>query len=299
MKPLFCSIVILLLLAGPNSFGQTSVVPQREEDEVLAAGNPPLTIALSDRLVEFFEWSLSSKFTKTQRALFLMKLVQIWGKPDQHRIDVLLKLRKGYDDLARLKKEERDEAQRQLQAVLLDAFPKDPPGSLGEFLLSVYASSHPEAAAKLKRPQAPVSTPGAVGVVPAELVGEWEARFGSGTSYVNPNTGQHSAPNSTIDSYKIFANGRYEHGRLMQTSLHGCSTTIFGREVGTIMVRGSSLTLTAQPGTIDFKSNCGQNETRPSSFPPKTLGWRVERGEFGLQLCLQNEAGESACFLKQ
>ena len=115
MKSLFCSIVLLLMLAGPNPFEQTSVFAQRDENEVLAQGNPPLTLGLSDKLVEFFEWGLDSKFTKSQRALFTLRLLQIWEKPDKPRIGVLVNARKHFEDLATKKKEERDEAQRLVQ----------------------------------------------------------------------------------------------------------------------------------------------------------------------------------------
>lgn len=301
MKSLFCSIVILLLLAGPDSFGQTSAVPQQEENEVLAQGNPPLTLGLSDKFVEFFEWSLDSKFTKAQRTLFTMGLLQVWEKRDQSTIDAFLKMRKHYDNLATVKKEARDEEQRRMQGVLLDAFAGDSADSLAKLLLSVYTSSHPEAAAKLKRPQSPANRPGAVARVPAELVGEWIARRGSGGSYVNPSTGQSSGPNATIESYKIFADGSYEHSILMQSSLYNCTTTIVGREVGPIMVQESFFTITPQPGTLDSKNTCSPhlNEQKKTTFPPKTLSWRLERGEFGLQLCLQNADGASACYLKQ
>lgn len=297
MKSLFCSIVILLLLAGSDSFGQTSAVPQQEENEVLAQGNPPLTLGLSDKFVEFFEWSLDSKFTKSQRTLFTMGLLQVWEKRDQSTIDAFLKMRKHYDDLAKVKKEARDEEQRRMQGVLLDAFAGDSSDSLAKLLLSVYTSSHPEAAANLKRPQSPGNRPG----VPAELVGEWIARRGSGGSYVNPSTGQSSGPNATIESYKIFADGSYEHSILMQSSLYNCTTTIVGREVGPIMVQESSFTITPQPGTLDSKNTCSPHldEHKKTTFPPKTLSWRLERGEFGLQLCLQNADGASACYLKQ
>jgi hypothetical protein len=299
MRSLFCSIVILLLLASPDSFGQASVVPP--EDEVLAQGNPPLTLRLSERLAEFFEWGLALNFSKSQRAIFTMRLLQTWEKRDQSKIDALVKMRKLYDDLAVAKKEERDDTQRKVQTLLLDAFAGDSSDDLAKFLLSVYASSHPEAAANPNRSPAPASRPGVAARVPLELVGEWVARRGSGGSYVNPNTGQYSGPNATIESYKIFANGSYEHGMFMQSSLYNCTTTIFGREVGPITVQGASMTITPKPGTLESKNSCspGLNERKQTEFPQKTMSWRLERGEFGLQLCLQNPDGASACYLKQ
>jgi hypothetical protein len=301
MKSLFCSIVILLALAGQHSFGQPPAGSQRDVDEVLAQGNPPLTLSLSDKLVEFFEWSLASKFTKSQRAVFTTRLLQVWEKPDQSKIDALVQMRTGYDTLATAKKEERDAAQQRVQAVLLDAFPKEPTDNLAQFLLSVYKSSHPDTAGKVNRPQAPMNTPGAQGRVPPELVGEWIARRGSGGSYVNPTTGQHSGPNATVKSYKIFANGTYEHSMLMQSSLYNCTTTIFAREVGPITVHAATMTINPGPGTLESKNTCspGLNERKQTHEPPATYSWRLQQGEFGLELCLVTAERTSACFLKQ
>ncbi|MBC7901291.1 MAG: hypothetical protein H7070_14700 [Saprospiraceae bacterium] len=299
MKSLFCSIVIFLTFAGQNSFGQPPATSQRN-DEVLAQGNPPLTLSLNDKLVEFFEWGLASKFTKSQRAIFTTRLLQAWEKPDQSKIDALVQMRTGYENLATAKKEERDAAQQRVQAVLLDAFPKEPTDGLAQFLLSVYKSSHPDTAA-VKPTQAPVNRPGTQGGVPAELVGEWIARRGSGGSYVNPTTGQHSGPNATVKTYKIFANGTYEHGMLMQSSLYNCTTTIFAREVGPITVHGATMTITPGPGTLESKNSCspGLNERKQTREPQATYSWRIQRGEFGLELCLVTAENTSACFLKQ
>jgi hypothetical protein len=188
-----------------------------------------------------------------------------------------------------------------VQAVLLDAFAKDPGDSMAQLLLSVYKSAHPEAAANQKVPPVSVEKPGAVTGVPPELVGEWIARRGSGGSYVNPTTGQSSGTNATVESYKIFANGTYEHGMFMQSALYNCTTTIFGREVGPIKVQGASFTITPQTGTVESKNSCspGLNERKQTDFPPKTLSWRIQRGEFGLELCLEDANRSSACYLKQ
>lgn len=300
MKSLFCSIVILLVLAGQDSFGQPPGTSQRGDDEVLAQGNPPLTLGLTDKLAEFFEWSLASRFTRSQRALFTTRLLQVWEKRDQSTIDAFVKMRKHYDDLAMVKKEERDQAQSRMQAILLDAFAKDPTDNMAQLLTSVYKSSHPEGGLAAKPPQAPMNRPAPAGV-PPEIVGEWIARRGTGGSYVNPNTGQSGGVNATIESYKIFANGTYEHSMFMQSALYSCTTTIFGREVGPITVQGASFTIAPQPGTLESKNTCspGLNERKQTTFPAKTPSWRIQQGEFGLELCLQNAEGASACYLKQ
>ena len=301
MKSLLCSLLALLLLAGPTSFGKTPVTQQKEDNEILAQGSPPLTIGLVDKLVEFFEWSLESKFTKSQRTVFTTRLIQVWEKPLQPLIDGLIQARKGYEALANVRNEDRTKAQSEIQAILREGFADDPPGSLGELLRSVYASSHPNAPPVARNQQAPLNKPGGMTRVPSELVGEWLARGGSGSSYYNPRTGQTSAPNATIDSYKIFADGTYEHSLLMQSSLYNCTTTIFGRETGPIVVQGSTFTITPAPGTLDYKSSCSPslNSLKQTNFAPETLSWRLERGEYGLQLCLQKASGASGCYLKQ
>ena len=298
MKCLFCSMVILLLVATPASFGRTAVKQQKEESELLAQGNPPLTLGLVDRLVEFFEWSLASKFTKSQRTVFTTRLIQVWEKRDQSTIDGLVKTAKSYDGVANLKPEERNKAQRELQSIILSGLPDDP---LGQLLLSVYKSSHPESAVSTNDQRAPANSPGEVTRVPPEIVGEWIARRGSGSGYYNPNTGQSSGPNATIDSYKIFANGTFEHSILMQSSLYNCTTTIVGRETGPIAINGSTFTITPRTGTLDSKNTCSPslNESKQTNVDPQTLSWRLERGEYGLQLCLQRTDGASACYLKQ
>ena len=138
--------------------------------------------------------------------------------------------------------------------------------------------------------------------VPAELVGEWIARRGSGSSYINPNTGQSCGANATIDSYKIFADGTYEHSILIQSSLYNCTLTTVGRETGPISVQASTFLLTPRPGTLDSKNSCSPslNEKKQTNFDPETYSWRIQRNEYGLELCLQRSSdGASACYQKQ
>ena len=299
MTRLFCSITLLLLLTGLASTGR-SQPPQKPEDEVLAQGNPPLTLSRVDQLAEFFEWGLDSKFKKSQRTLFTARLVEIWEKRDQSTIDAFMNMRKHYDGLVKVTTEQRNEARGKVQTLLLDAFVGDSADSLAQLLLSVYKDSHPGAVITPKK-QAPGNPTAVSGRVPAELVGEWIARRGSGSSYVNPNTGQTGGVNATIDSYKIFADGTYEHAIFIQSSLYNCTLTTVGRETGPISVQPSTFLITPGPGTLDSKNSCNPslNEKQRTTNEPRTLRWRVQRGEYGMELCMQESNGASGCYLKQ
>jgi len=300
MKHLLLSLLVLLLFTGSTSYSRNPVTQQRPEDEVLAQGNPPLTLGRMDQLAEFFEWALDSKFTKSQRALFTARLVEIWEKRDQSSIDAFMNMRKSYEGLANATTEQRNEARGKIQTLLLDVFVKNSADSLVQLLLSVYKASHPGAVITPQTQSAANPTPVPAGV-PAELVGEWIARRGSGSSYINPNTGQTGGVNATIDSYKIFADGTYEHSILIQSALYNCTTTTFGRETGPIVVQGATFTITPRPGTLEHKNSCSPslNSREQTTWQPKTLSWRIQRNEYGLELCMQQSDGASGCYQKQ
>lgn len=300
MKQLLCSLVILFLFTGHTSYSRSYLTQQKPEDEVIAQGNPPLTQSRVDQLAEFFEWALDSKFTKSQKTLFTARLVEIWEKRDQSSIDGFMNMRKSYDSLANATPEQRNEARGKIQTLLLDVFVKNSADNLAQLLLSVYKASHPGAVITPQTQSAANPAPVRAGV-PAELVGEWIARRGSGSTYINPNTGQTSGSNATIDSYKIFADGTYEHSILIQSALYNCTTTTFGRETGPIAVQGATFTITPGPGTLEHKNSCSPslNSREQNIVEPKTLSWRIQRGEYGLELCLRQSDGASACYLKQ
>jgi hypothetical protein len=301
MKHLLCSLAILLLFTGSTSYSRNRIAQQRPEDEVIAQGNPPLTVGRVDQLAEFFEWALDSKFTKSQRTLFTARLVEIWEKRDQSSIDAFMNMRKSYDSLANVTPEQSNEARGKIQTLLLDVFVKNSADSLAQLLLSVYKASHPGAVITPNN-QAAANPPAVPARVPAELVGEWIARRGSGSSYINPNTGQTGGVNATIDSYKIFANGSYEHSIFIQSSLYNCTLTTVGRETGPISVQASTFSLTPGPGTLDSKNSCNPslNEKQQTNFDPATYSWRIQRNEYGLELCLQPRGdSKSTCYQKQ
>ena len=300
MTRLLCSITMLLLLTGSVSSGRNRITQQKPEDEVLAQGNPPLTLGQVDKVAEFFEWALDSKLTKSQRTLFTTRLVEIWEKRDQSSMDGFMNMRKHYDGLVNVTPEQRNEARGKVQTLLLDAFVGDSTDSLAQLLLSVYKAAHPGAVITPKQ-QAAANPATAPGRVPPELVGEWIARRGSGSTYINPNTGQTSGSNGTIDSYKIFADGTYEHSILIQSALYNCTTTTFGRETGPIAVQATTFTITPGPGTLEHKNSCSPslNSREQTTNEARTLRWRVQGGEYGLELCMQQSNGSSGCYQKQ
>ena len=295
MRRAFYLIIILSLFASPASLVRNAEAAQTDKSEVLVDGTPPLTGQLIDQITEFFEWVFEMKLNRERRGLFAFRLRTIWLVRDQNAIDAFVNARKRFDSLAAESQQLRNQERDRIRTVLLEAYGNEPPETMWGLLISAY------------RETSPAGTPGnpltgaRPTAVPLELVGEWIARRGSGTSYRDPRTGQSGPPDATVASYKIFANGTYEHGMLMQSALYNCSTTIFGRETGTIVVAGSTFTITPRPGTLDYKSSCSPslNSNKTTNFPRETMSWWIDRDEYGVKLCLKNEKGASSCFYKQ
>ena len=87
MKRFFCLLTMIAMLVTSGFFGKASIAQQKNDDEILAPGNPPLTSSLVDRMIEFFEWVFDGKFTKSQRTVFALKLYGIWQSKNQKDID--------------------------------------------------------------------------------------------------------------------------------------------------------------------------------------------------------------------
>jgi hypothetical protein len=297
------SVMMVLLLAASASFAQGAGAPQAAPSVVLAPGNPPLTLEMCDQIASFFAWLFDLRLSQAQRALITSKVLQSWTSGDQAAINSVVSSATLYAQLQTAPEEERRQLREESWRGLLESFRQQAPGTLAHLIAGFYAEAHPAEASAGAKPQPPMS--GMIsgsGRVPAELVGEWIARRGSGSSYVNPTTGEHSGPNATVDSYKIFANGTYEHGMLMQSALSGCTTTIFGHELGAVSVQGATFTLAPQPGTLDYKSSCSPSldEKKATEFGPEAYGWRIQQDEHGTALCLQKVSdGASACYYRQ
>lgn len=303
MKRFLCLLTIVALLATSGSFGNISTAQQKNEDEILAPGNPPLTSSLVDRAIEFFEYCFDTKFTKSQRTVFTLKVYNIWQSKDQKEIDEFVKAGKVWEQITSMSETQRNEARPNVQSALVKFLANEPPDSFEHYLLSIYTDSHPaNAGQKPTNPQPAEVRPNVSTRVPAELIGEWTASKGSGPGYYNPSTGSSSAPNATIDSYKFFSDGTYEHAMLMQSSLYNCTITILGREVGPVTVRGSEFTITPRPGTLDNKDSCSPslNSRKETTFDPTTFRWQLERDEYGVKVCLQRVSdGVSGCYYKK
>jgi hypothetical protein len=265
---------------------------------------------LTARLLRVFEWVLDAKFTPDQRA-GLSRLVDSnsssGNSADLQTLQQIAKLNEAIDSIP---PEKQEAVHAEIQGRILAQLRRQPADPTSRLLLSVYEAAHggeqpTQISISSNVPTSVQLAGGAMGRrlpgVPAELVGQWIARRGSGSSYYNPNSGSYGAPNGTADSYSFFADGRYEHALLIQNSLYNCTIRLFGRETGRVTVDGQTLDITPGPGTFEYQDNCRPhlNSKKVTHERGQHWQWRVVREGDAVKLCVRDQDGASACYTRQ
>ena len=253
---------------------------------------------LTERLVFVFEWILEAHFTQTERAE-LQRIVEEYSRSantsDQQALRNIADLQQKIDSIPA---ERVVEMRTAIQAQVLKQMRSQPKDPTARLILSVYERTHNSPA--INQPPQPVVERRSAGI-PAELVGQWLARRGSGSMYQNPNNGSVSSPDGTIDSYKFFADGTYEHAILMQNSLYNCTIRVFGREIGKLTSSGSTLTLMPGPGTLEYSDTCRpqMNSKKANQVDSQVWQWQLSSDEQGAKLCVVDSKNASSCYYKQ
>lgn len=255
------------------------------------------------KLLRVFEWVLDARFSVPERAELSRLVDSSVRSNDPAELKALEDVAKLQVLIDSIPPDRVGEARIAIQEKILEQLRKTPDDPTAKLLLSVYHKAHrinsdegSHVSSNHGRPD-PTVRP----VTPSELVGEWHARRGSGSSYYNPNSGSYGAPNATTDSYKFFADGRYEHAILMQNSLYNCTIRIFGRETGKTLVDGNTLTITPGPGTLEYTDTCrpSMNSKKATQMDQKKWQWQVSSDAQGVKLCVRDATGADACYYRQ
>jgi hypothetical protein len=133
----------------------------------------------------------------------------------------------------------------------------------------------------------------------ADLAGIWSTSSVSGDRYKSLVTGELSDPSGSIIEYKISPDGEIEHVGYLSSTVYSCTTKLFISRSGRISISGSNITFDFSPGKRMFQS-CSASSRRNDTLPAerKTYPFRLERDQYGLQLCTV-ENGKDLCFRKK
>lgn len=128
------------------------------------------------------------------------------------------------------------------------------------------------------------------------LLGTWGTGGMSTMADRNRVTGSLTPSNGNTFKYVFTADGRFEFIGMMQSTLYGCTTTMFNDKRGSYEISGATVTLTPSKNFWRQQNSCAPNSTKERDYTltPETYHWRTKTDEYGKSyICLANDKGES------
>jgi hypothetical protein len=248
-----------------------SVVPVSAQGRnVLADGDPPLTLTMVNRLVGLMEWSLDSELSPDERTALRTAMVGYWRDSDQKGIRSIMDILAFEEKAAAAGYEQKQKLQPQLQQALLKAFEEDPSDPLNRILLGVYKRNHATG------PGAKASLSGAGSV--ADIVGRWQVSHMNSVTTQNVYSGAIGDANGMVAEFDIKPNGRVIYSFYMSQVNYGCTTKIKPSKTGRVSVNGSTVTFVYDSGTTTSQDSCNAKYNYT-----KSLGRTTDVYEFALK----------------
>ena len=128
------------------------------------------------------------------------------------------------------------------------------------------------------------------------LVGTWGTGGMSMMADRNTVTGATTPSNGSTFKYVFTADGRFEFVGLLQSTMYGCTTTLFNEKKGRYETDGTTLTLVPSRNFWRQQNGCAPNSTKEREYTleRETFRLRTKTDEYGKQfVCLANDKGET------
>lgn len=128
------------------------------------------------------------------------------------------------------------------------------------------------------------------------LVGTWGTGGMSMMADRNTVTGATTPSNGSTFKYAFTADGRFEFVGLLQSTMYGCTTTLFNEKKGRFETDGQTLTLIPSRNFWRQQNGCApnSNKEREYTLERETFRLRTKTDEYGKQfVCLANDKGET------
>lgn len=160
----------------------------------------------------------------------------------------------------------------------------------------ISASSQPNVATNPAKPaqaEKPVARP--TGNV-STLLGTWSTGGMSMMADRNTITGATTPSNSSTFKYVFTPDGRFEFVGMMQSTLYGCTTTLFNDKRGSFEMKGATVTLIPSKNFWRQQNSCAPNSTKERDYTlaNETFQFRTKTDEYGKPyICLADAKGET------
>jgi hypothetical protein len=128
--------------------------------------------------------------------------------------------------------------------------------------------------------------------MPAEIRGSWFTGTLSSIQYYDRITGRFQNPSGSGFYFIFDADGDYETGAVIDSTVAGCNMRLLGVEAGTAVDRGDALTLYRHFVTTHVTNSCGNDGERTQGQAERVVSYAVDLDDDGREwLSLTHEDG--------
>lgn len=130
------------------------------------------------------------------------------------------------------------------------------------------------------------------------VVGLWKTGGVGTINEVNTVTGQTKNRRGQTFSYKFEADGTYSFTGYMESTMFGCTTSLFNEISGRYLVDGTTIFLNPSRDLWRNMYSCSPNSNRSQTKTPtkKSLEVSFKTDEYGKDFICLNDAGVETCY---
>jgi hypothetical protein len=119
--------------------------------------------------------------------------------------------------------------------------------------------------------------------VPAPLAGAWYTGTLSTIQYYDDTTGEWLDPSGEGFYWILDADGGYETGAVINSTVAGCTMRLLGQEVGTVTLDDARITVYRHRVTTHVTNSCGSSGDRTQGQETRAMSWTIQPDASGLE----------------
>jgi hypothetical protein len=142
---------------------------------------------------------------------------------------------------------------------------------------------------------------GATAFAQDSVVGSWKTGGLGMINEVNTVTGQTKNNRGNMFSYQFAADGTYTFVGYMESTMFGCTTSLFNEINGRYTVDGSTINLNPSRDFWKNMYSCYPNSNKSQSKTPtkKSLSFGFKTDEYGKDYICLSDAGAETCYRRE
>ena len=303
--------ILFVLAILPLTYSISTAARAQDADEILVAGNPPLTRRDAEEVIRYYERGLLVEFDAGQRVELMDKLAASWKAGQQSNGQSLSGFLKVVGKINAWDEDKRARLQDELTRTVLADLKNSSNSQFNRLVLSAYESARGESPAAARadggRAAAAAQEEATADAGVAEAGGQSEENFRpvggplrladlagrwmkdpysvSTSGYTITTNDKGGYKNNTV--YEVRADGSFDFTANTTLYMSNCKTELFTTRKGRIGVSGSQANVSYVSGTLQSKDNCSKrgNYTKALGAERAEFPYRLERDGGQLRLC--------------